>query len=113
MFNRPLVFAIIAAMMVPVALLVILALDPYCPSFIACLGIVASRVRQHPAGLLNVAGAMLFFGLIGFAAGRVLRRRQRARRISKHLCPTCGYDLRASKDRCPECGAAIVNKVEG
>jgi hypothetical protein len=42
-----------------------------------------------------------------YAIGRpVVIGWRRERRELKNLCPTCGYDVRATPERCPECGLA-------
>ena len=54
-----------------------------------------------PFWLLAAAAAVQ--PTIWFARHR--RSRIAASRIDRQLCPTCGYDLRATPQRCPECGA--------
>lgn len=65
--------------------------------------------REHRALTVPHWGAALFFLLAALPflsqARRAWRRRRRARR---HLCPECGYDLRATPAACPECGTAAA-----
>ena len=42
-----------------------------------------------------------------------LRPVHRRRRMSLGLCPSCGYDLRATPGRCPECGTIVTRKPGG
>jgi hypothetical protein len=47
-------------------------------------------------------------GIAGFLLIRgVLRRNNRTVWLAHHLCPECGYDMRASPGRCPECGFQV------
>lgn len=66
----------------------------------------ADAIRPHVREIMlphwSVAG-LLALPLIWTLAGFFIRRRK-----VPGLCPTCGYDLRASPERCPECGASAA-----
>jgi hypothetical protein len=47
-----------------------------------------------------------------FPASLILRTLRASRRSMGGLCPSCGYDLRATPDRYPECGR-VPEKVNG
>lgn len=48
------------------------------------------------------------FGFLALLPWMLRRRRNRLRatRLKRGLCPSCGYDLRATPGHCPECGYA-------
>ncbi|HSU65984.1 MAG TPA: zinc ribbon domain-containing protein [Tepidisphaeraceae bacterium] len=56
--------------------------------------------------LWRLAGVTAFLPLT-WCLWHSLPAARRGSRLRAGLCPSCGYDLRASADRCPECGTSI------
>ena len=68
-------------------------------------GSIESRGLRFPHTLLALVASGL--PLVRVAPRLAERVRQRAATHRPGLCPSCGYDLRASPDRCPECGTQV------
>jgi hypothetical protein len=66
------------------------------------------RVTRYTA--YEVFGFPLWMGIATttfLPAVWTTRWKRLRRRRSVDLCPSCGYDVRATPDRCPECGAVV------
>jgi hypothetical protein len=61
------------------------------------------RMIIVPLWMLSVASLIIPACWLGV----LLHRIRRLQRVG--LCPSCGYDLRATPDRCPECGVVPNN----
>jgi hypothetical protein len=67
----------------------------------------ASDPERRPA-VVGFDVSIPYWLIVGTAAAlpaaSIARYRRRRRRNTAGLCPSCGYDLRATPGRCPECG---------
>jgi hypothetical protein len=83
-------------------------------------GLLITRGLVHSSNGMTALTPLAFWLLAAvFSVSPILRIRAALReseedyRRSDGLCPTCGYDLRATPERCPECGAAVPAHTAG
>jgi tRNA(Ile2) C34 agmatinyltransferase TiaS len=78
----------------------------------ACHGPPADEDEVRLALLAGYVGTGVLAAGTGLNLYSSFVRTRCRKRRKDGLCPTCGYDLRASKNRCPECGSPIPSDAE-
>ncbi len=79
--------------------------------------VIFNYIHYHRASavdrlLLVLVFAMAVATILSIYTGPEQRIRQRKAWMEAGLCPTCGYDLRASPGLCPECGTSRTEPNE-
>jgi hypothetical protein len=71
------------------------------------------QIRSFSNGVtrVTIADWLLLLPTLPLPLFALARHRRRRQRETSNLCPTCGYDLRATPDRCPECGDAVTPEM--
>jgi hypothetical protein len=73
----------------------------------------ANQVTWSVPGTISLVSIPLWLPAATFSVSPIIwlaQTRLRRYRGRNNLCPTCGYDLRATPERCPECGTIPPNK---
>jgi hypothetical protein len=86
--------------------------DPFqrCQWKLAGFGLCYEPAPLDPSGRIRYVALPHWFAtaialVLSALFGRPWLRERR--RLQDGLCPSCGYDLRATPERCPECGTAV------
>jgi hypothetical protein len=91
-------------------ILTLLALLSLLPLGFSLFLLCASLVNDHPDFAPSLPILLILLSL-GLPLARLICF-MIDRRRDELVCPTCGYDLRATPERCPECGTVITQRRE-
>jgi hypothetical protein len=75
MSKQTVIFASVAASLLPIGMLIVLTLNPHA-SFAAGVRVILDRGREHPVLFLRLIALMILFAALGAGLSRLVSRRK-------------------------------------